>query len=185
MKFDKENQLAIGEIAPDFDLPAVDGKNYKLADFKGKCKAVVIIFWCNHCPYVIKNEKRVLDLVKEYSAQETQFFLISSNDPIRYPQDSFPEMVKRAKMKGYTAPYLFDESQTVPTAYGAKVTPHVYLLDGDFVLQYRGAIDDNLDEEKRPTVHYLKNAIDAILSGNAANINPKTTNAIGCSIKWK
>lgn len=183
--FDSEGQLDIGQPAPDFNLPSVDGRNYSLEDFRGKVKALVVIFSCNHCPYVIKTEDRMIELGKTYIDKGVGFVLICANDAVRYPQDRFSEMKKRARQKGYPFPYLRDETQDVTRAYGAQVTPHVFLFDSDLVLRYRGAIDDNMELERRQTREYLKLAIEALLSGEAGKISDVKTRAVGCSVKWK
>jgi len=183
--FDPEGQLEIGMDAPDFHLPGVDGKEYSLADLRGKVKALVVAFWCNHCPYVIKSEERMIDLSLKYKDKSVGFVLISANDAINYPQDSFKNMKKRAAAKNYPFPYLFNEDQEVAKAYGAKVTPHIFLFDAELKLRYRGAIDDNMDMDNRETMHYLKDAIEVILSDKPVEIAELKTRAVGCSVKWK
>lgn len=184
-KYDADGSLAIGEKAPDFLLPGVDGKTYHLYSRKGAARAFVVIFSCNHCPYVIKWEDRMIALGKEFIPQGVDFYLISVNDAVKYPQDSFPEMKRRAEMKGYPFPYLYDESQESARDYGAKVTPHVFLFDGDLTLRYRGLIDDNPDHPGEVKRHYLREALGLILQGLADRIEPTSTNPRGCSIKWK
>ncbi|NQT34566.1 thioredoxin family protein [bacterium] len=182
--FDSDNQLAIGRPAPDFNLPGVDDRNYSLDDFKGR-KALVVIFSCNHCPYVIKQENRMIVLGKEYMAKDVGFVLISANDIVNYPQDSPANMKKRAEQKGYPFPYLYNEAQDVARAYGAQVTPHVYLFDGDMILRYRGAIDVDMDNPGDSSGALLRDALDAVLAGVPEKITDTRTRAIGCSIKWK
>jgi len=178
-------QFNIGKPAPDFNLPGVDGRNYSLADFRGKVKAMVVIFSCNHCPYVIKTEDRMIALGNEYQDRGVGFVLICSNDIINYPQDSPENMKKRAEQKGYPFPYLWDETQDIAHSYGAQVTPHVFLFDGDMILRYRGAIDDNIDNPDRVRRIYLKDAIEAILAGTPEKIDETDTKPVGCSLKWK
>ena len=120
--------LNIGEKAPDFNLPAVDGKEYSLASFAGK-KVVAVIFTCNHCPNAQAYEKRIIAFQNDYSGKGVQVVAINSNEDKNYPQDSFEHMKVRAEEKGFNFPYLRDESQETAKAYGAKVTPHVFLLD--------------------------------------------------------
>ena len=179
-----EGHLNIGDTAPDFCLPGTDGKEYKLEDFKGK-KAFVVSFWCNHCPYVIKSENRMIDLANKYTPKDVGFAMINANDVVNYPQDNFDNMKRRATDKEYPFPYLFNDDQTIPKAYGGTVTPHIFVFDGDFKLCYSGAIDDNLDNADAVKVAYLKNALDAILEGNTDKIEQKETQPRGCSIKWK
>lgn len=183
--FDSEDQLDIGQPAPAFSLPGVDGKTYNLEDYRGKVKAMLVIFSCNHCPWVIKYEERMIDIGKSFRGKGLGYVAINVNDTVRYPQDSFEQMKKRAATKGYTFPYLFDESQQSARSYGAKTTPHVFLFDGDLVLRFRGAIDDNPDHEDRPTINYLKDAIEALLRDEPGKINNPKTRQVGCSIKWK
>ena len=183
--FDSDGQLDIGQLAPEFSLPGTDGKTYSLDDFRGSARALVVIFSCNHCPYVIKTEERMINLAKEYKKQGVEFVLICSNDDIKYPQDGFDAMKVRAKEKGYPFPYLRDDSQNIAHAYGAQVTPHVYLFDGEMILRYRGYIDDNINLDNRPTSHDLRMAVEAILEGNIDGIKRPKTQAVGCSIKWK
>ena len=177
--------LQFGDSAPYFNLPGVDGKNHSLDDYKGKVKALAVIFSCNHCPYVIKSEERMIDLAREFEGQGVKFVLISANDVVNYPQDSFENMKHRAKDKNYSFPYLYNETQDVAFAYGAQVTPHVFLFDKDLKLRYRGAIDDNIENPGAVKQQYLKQAIEAILTGRSNHIDPKDTKPVGCSVKWK
>jgi len=175
----------MGQTAPYFNLPGVDGRNYSLDDYRGEVNALVVIFFCNHCPYAIKTQDRLIALGREYIDKEVGFVLICVNDVMNYPQDSFDNMKKRAKEKGYPFPYLHNEDQKVAHAYGALVTPHVFLLDSDMKLRYRGAIDDNIDNPNAVKRQYLRNAIEALLAGTPEKITKRDTRPIGCSIKWK
>lgn len=178
-------ELEIGSSAPDFNLPNVDGKMVCLDDYRGKVKALAVIFWCNHCPYVIKSEDKMIALGNEYLNKNVGFVLICANDTVNYPQDNPDRMKERAEAKGYPFPYLFNEDQKVARAYGALVTPHVFLFDGDLKLRYRGAIDDNINGDKPETSTHLKDAIEAILAGSIEKIDIQDTHPMGCSIKWK
>jgi peroxiredoxin len=183
---DTDGQLSLGQTAPEFALPnVVDNRTFSLVELRSSAKAVVVIFSCNHCPWVIKYEERMIALAKEYQPRGVRFVVISSNDVVKFPQDSPEAMKERALQKDYPFPYLYDESQEIAHVYGALVTPHIFLFDGDFKLRYRGAIDDNPDKEKRATRDYLRDAIENILSGKPADVSPATTRAMGCSIKWK
>src|SRR5438552_1106614 len=126
-------ELAIGAPAPEFKLPGTDGKTHALADYGDKTKAVAVVFFCNHCPYAKAYEPVLLDLAKRYRDGGVAFVLISSNDANSVAEDSFEKMQERAKSHAYTVPYLYDESQAVARAYGARVTPHVFLLDSKHV----------------------------------------------------
>ena len=174
--------MKIGEKANPFSLPGVDGKTYTLDSFKDKA-VLVVIFSCNHCPYVQAYEERMIKLQKDFAAQGAQFVLINSNEDEHYPEDSFPEMVKRAKSEGYNFPYLRDESQEVAKSYQAERTPHIYVFDKERKLAYTGKIDDNWQEPQKVKVEYLRGALQALVSGGAPA--EATTFAIGCAIKWK
>jgi len=172
--------LGLGASAPDFDLPGVDGRRYSLASFNGK-PVLVVIFSCNHCPYVVAYEDRMVSVQKDYAQKGVQLVAINSNDEGAYPLDSFPEMVKRSKDKGFNFPYLRDESQKVVEAYGGVCTPHIFAFDSGRVLRYRGRIDDSKDPSK-VTTHDLRNALDDMLNGAAVRV--PDTKPFGCSIKW-
>lgn len=172
--------LELGAHAPDFDLPGVDGKRYSLSAFKDK-PVLAVVFWCNHCPYVKAYEDRAVALQRDYLARGAQLDAINSNDEKAYPEDGFPEMVKRAKEKSFNFPYLRDESQKIVEAYGGVCTPHVFAFDSGRVLRYRGRIDDSKDPSKI-TTHDLRNAMDDMLAGTSVRV--PDTKPFGCSIKW-
>lgn len=172
--------LELGEGAPDFDLLSVDGKRYSLSSFS-KCPIIVVVFWCNHCPYVKAYESRAIGIQNDYASKGVQLVAINSNDEKSYPEDSFPEMVKRAGEKGFNFPYLRDESQVVVEAYGGVCTPHAFVFDRDLVLRYRGRIDDS-KEEAKVTTHDLRNALDDMSAGR--DVRVPDTRPFGCSIKW-
>ncbi len=173
--------LPIGSSAPDFHLKGVDGKTYELKDFADK-KAVVIVFSCNHCPYVQAYEGRMVQIQSEYLGKGATLVAINSNDESNYPEDSFPNMVTRAKEKGFNFPYLRDETQEVAKQYGGICTPHVFAFDQNRKLRYKGRIDDSRypDQVK---IHDLRNALDAIIAGKTPD--SQETRPFGCSIKWK
>lgn len=183
---DPDGQLAIGEPAPDWTL--TDTVTGKIINFRSACrdaKGAVVIFSCNHCPWVIKYEPRMIELAHAYRNKGIPFFLISVNDVVNYPQDRPEEMKRRALDKGYPFPYLYDESQKTARDYGAKVTPHPFLFDADLKLCYRGRIDDNADQEPRPTRAFLRDAIEMLLTGQSPQGIIMPTSPVGCSIKWK
>jgi len=184
-QYDLDGQLALGSAAPNFSLPDTSGKIVNLADYKDKVRGLVVIFSCNHCPWVIKWEDRMIELARMFETKNVLFVCISSNDVVKYPQDGPVEMAKRAKQKGYPFPYLYDATQEVAHNYGAQVTPHIYLFDDDMRLCYRGAIDDNPNEELRPTQRYLMDAIETLLNKGSEQIKSSTTKPVGCSVKWK
>ena len=174
--------LSPGDRALDFELPGIDGKNHALADYAGK-EAVVVIFSCNHCPYVRAWEDRMVEIQADYADRGVQFLAINANDAAKYPADSFENMKVRATQKGFNFPYLRDESQEVAAAYGAQRTPEVFVFDAERTLRYHGAIDD--DYERPEAVHrpYLRQALDAVLAGQLPST--ATTPPVGCSVKWK
>lgn len=175
----------VGDKASDFKLKNIDGKYISLSDYPD-AKGFVVIFTCNHCPYAQAYQERIKQIDKKYKPLGYPVIAISSNDPQIEPADSYENMIKRSKDQGYTFPYLFDEKQDIYRIYGAKRTPHVYLLTKqwkDLVVEYIGAIDDNYQDPTKVTNPYLANAIDAVLAGKTPN--PSFTKAIGCSIKDK
>lgn len=176
---------AVGDMAADFSLKNVDGKMMSLADMPD-AEGYIVIFTCNHCPYAIAYEDRIIELDKKYKALGYPVVAINPNDPEVVPEDSFENMQERAREKGFTFPYLFDEGQKIYPKYGATRTPHVYLLDktdaGNRVA-YIGAIDDNYANAERVEETFLADAVDAVIAGKEAD--PNFTKAIGCTIKKK
>ncbi len=175
-------KLNLGDRAPGFDLPAVDGKSYSLEDFSGSGVLVVVIS-CVHCPYVRAWEDRLIDLQRKYHDRGVSFVLINANDEVRYPQDSFAAMQAHAREKSYPFPFLRDESQEVARGYGAERTPEVFVFDRERRLVYHGAPDDNYEEPDQVRHAYLKEAIEAVLAGEAVAI--AGTPPVGCSVKWR
>ncbi|MHC4284640.1 MAG: redoxin domain-containing protein, partial [Planctomycetota bacterium] len=182
--------LEIGATAPDFNLPGVDGKNYKLASFN-KADILVVIFTCNHCPTAQAYEERMKKLTADYKNKGVAVIAISPNDPkaVRLDElgysdvsDSFEEMKFRAKDKKFNFPYLYDgDIQKVSRAYGPVTTPHVFIFDKERKLRYVGRIDDS-EKPKRVKSRDTRNAIDALLAGKEVPV--KKTRTFGCSIKW-
>jgi peroxiredoxin len=175
-------KLEIGQRAPDFSLPGVDGREHSLSAFKDK-KVVVVAFTCNHCPYVQAYEDRLIALQRDFADAGVQLIAINANDAAGYPEDSFDNMVQRAQKRHFNFPYLRDESQRVARAYGAEYTPEVFVLNGKFEARYIGRVDDNWQHPEKVKSHDLRNAISAILAHKKVE-NP-VTHAIGCTIKWK
>ena len=174
--------LKPGDKVIPFTLPGVDDKEHSLS-YYADAGALAVIFSCNHCPYVRAWEDRMVQIQADYADNGVQFLAINSNDVRRYPEDSFPKMKERAQEKGFNFPYLFDESQEVPRAYGARYTPEVFLFDQAGILQYHGAIDDNYDNPNAVKKQYLRDALDAILAGETPLV--QQTQPVGCTIKWK
>ncbi len=173
--------LDLGKTAPDFEnLKATDGRSYSLESFASK-PALVVIFSCNHCPYVQAYEDRMMEIQSDYGGRGVQIVAINSNDDQEYPEDSYDNMVKRAKDKHFNFVYLRDADQKVVDAYSAVCTPHVFAFDKDRKLRYRGRIDDS-KEASKVTSHDLRNALDDILAGR--KVRTPDTRPFGCSIKW-
>lgn len=174
----------VGDIATDFELKNVNGEMLSMADYPD-AKGYVIVFTCNHCPYSIAYEDRLIELDKKYKALGYPVIAINPNDPEVNEDDSYEKMIVRAEEKGFTFPYLMDEGQQVYPKYGATKTPHVYVVnkteEGNKVA-YIGAIDDSKDAAEVKE-HYLSNALDALIKGEAPN--PSFTKAFGCSVKCK
>ena len=173
--------ISIGTTIPEFSLPATDGRSYSQADLAAD--ATVVMFWCNHCPYVIPNQDRVISMQSEFAGQGVKFAAVCANNAVTHPADSFENMQARAREKGYNFPYLHDEDQSVARAFGAERTPEVFLFNREGILCYHGRIDDSHEDASRARSHDLRNAIEAVLAGR--NPDPAETGAYGCSIKWK
>ncbi len=174
-------RLHPGDPAPDFALPGVDGKTYRLSQFP-KDHLVVVAFWCNHCPYVQAWEGRMIELARRFGPQGVDFVLINSNDARAYPEDRFESMVQRAKAHQYPFPYLQDESQSVAHAYGALVTPHPLLFGRNRRLLFQGRIDNDHQHPERVTDPFLAHAIEQALAGQA--VEPSELPVAGCTVKW-
>ena len=184
MAFTESNMLDLGLKAPDFNLPdTVSGKNLNLSAVKGE-KGTVVMFLCNHCPYVIYVNPEINRIVADYKGQGIGFVGISSNDVVNYPQDGPVEMTRHAAETGYDFPYLYDESQDVAKAYDAACTPDFYLFDADLTLVYRGRIDDSRPGNDTPLSGAdLRAALDAVIQGQP--ISDIQYPSGGCNIKWK
>lgn len=175
-------KLEIGQRAPDFRLPGVDGKDHALTQYKDK-KVVVVVFTCNHCPYAQAYEERLMAIQRDYAGKSVQLIAINANDSAGYPEDSFENMVRRAKRQNLNYPYLRDDNQRAARGYGAEYTPEVFVLNSRFDLRYVGRIDDNWQNPDKAKSHDLRDAIEAVLAHKRVE-NP-VTHAIGCTIKWK
>lgn len=175
----------VGDKAADFKLKNVDGKMLSMADF-ADAKGFVVIFSCNHCPYVIAYEDRMIELHNKYAPKGFPVIAINPNDPEVQPQDGYELMIERANEKKFPFAYLFDEGQKVYPLYGATRTPHVYLLNkkgNDLIVEYIGTIDNNYKDASQVTETYLADAIDALLQNKKPSVTE--TKAIGCTIKVK
>ena len=175
-------KLNIGDKAPDFKLPGVDGKAYSLDSFKGK-KVLAVIFMCNHCPYVQGSIERMRVLQSEFGIKGLQIVGINSNDQVNYPDDSFEKMIQITQTKHLNFVYLRDEDQKTANDYGAQCTPECFVFDEHRKLRYHGRIDDSPKDENNATITDLRNALDALIHNRKVAI--ELTPAIGCSIKWR
>lgn len=184
MALTPSNMMPLGTRAPDFRLRcAVSGKEYTLDDLKSD-KATVIMFICNHCPYVKHVQNGLVELANDYIPRGVSFIAINSNDVEKYPEDSPENMKKVAERLGYPFPYLFDETQDVARAYNAACTPDFYIFDGDLNCVYRGQMDGSRPGSGIPvTGEHIRKALDDILEGKS--IDEEQIPSIGCNIKWK
>ncbi len=174
---------AIGDLATDFELKNVDNTMVSLADYT-EAKGFIVIFTCNHCPYSVAYEDRIIELDKMFKPKGYPVIAINPNNPKAYPDDSFENMKVRAKEKGFTFPYLFDDGQLIYPQYGATKTPHVYVLEktqNGNVVKYIGAIDNNYKDASAANKKYVQDAVHALLKGEKVPV--EITKAIGCSIK--
>ncbi len=175
--------LPLGTLAPDFSLPNLDGAIVSL-DTCNDAKAILVMFICNHCPFVIHVREELAKLGTDYQSKGVAVFAINSNDIERYPADRPDEMQKFASENGFTFPYLFDESQEVARAYRAACTPDFYLFDRNRKLVYRGQLDDSRPDNGKPvTGKDLRAALNNILAGKPVSADQKPS--LGCNIKWK
>ena len=182
MAVEHSTMVPLGTPASDFSLPGTDGKTYSLDSFQVK-KVLVVIFMCNHCPYVKAVLRRLINLQNKYEKQSVQLVGINVNDANKYPDDSPENMKALAEKKDLPFPYLFDASQETAKAYDAVCTPDIYVYGEERKLLYRGRVDDNWQHPDEITRHDLKDAIEAILAGQP--VNSDQVSSMGCSIKWK
>ncbi len=174
--------MKIGDPAPDFRLPGTDGRTYGLDDFQD-AKVLVVVQMCNHCPYVIGYQDRMMDLARRTAPLGVAFVGINSNDAVKYPSDSLANMTTRAQEIGLPFPYLHDEDQSAARSFGSQRTPEFFVFNADRKLVYHGRLDDNLEEPDEVETAYLEEAIHAALAGQ----RPANTEvpAVGCTVKWK
>ena len=174
--------LAIGDKAKDFSLPATDGRTYSLDDFS-ESETLVLVFTCNHCPYVTGSDESTRKTAEKYAARGVRFVAINSNDTVVHPDDDFDHMVSRMEQHRFPWHYLRDESQDVARAYGALRTPHFYVFDKARKLIYTGRGVDNPREPGKVTVNDLDRVLDEHTSGKAVSV--ALTNPVGCNVKWR
>ena len=172
----------LGNKAPTFSLPALDGKTYSLKDFSNG-KPLVVMFICAHCPYVLAVEDRLIQLGVDLKNQGVNVVAICSNDAKDQPEDSFENLQKRAKEKNYSFTYLYDESQKVAKDFGAVCTPDFFVYDSNLTLSYRGRLDNSWKDASKVSQRELFDAVQVLLKGN--KVSDDQTASMGCSIKWK
>jgi peroxiredoxin len=171
-----------GAPCPDFRLPAVDGRTYARDDFS-QTPVLVVMFICNHCPYVKAVEDRFIALARELGPRGVQLVGVCANDAAGYPDDSFDKLAERWREKNYGFPYLHDEAQAVAREFGAVCTPDIFVYDRDRRLAYRGRIDDSWKDPAKVTRRELAQALEALLAGQRPSSDQRPS--LGCSIKWK
>jgi peroxiredoxin len=174
--------LALGAKAPDFRLPATDGKTYTLKDFAG-AKALVVFFTCNHCPFVLGSDEVTRGTADRHAGRGVRFVGINANSEKTHPEDDFKTMVQRMAEKKFPWVYLRDQNQKTALAYGALRTPHFYLFNAERKLVYTGRGVDNPRETAKMTVNDLSNAIEDLLADRPVRV--PLTNPIGCNVKWE
>ena len=173
--------IAIGERAPEFELPGTDGEQHALSE--NGAEATLVYWTCNHCPYALAWHDRMLDVARDYSEKGVRVVAINSNDRERYPADSFEAMAERVEDEGgWPHPYLHDESQEVARAWGAEKTPHLFVLDPELRLRYQGAPDADYEDASQRAA-WAREALDAVLAGREPE--RAETTAVGCGVKWK
>lgn len=184
MSLTDSNMLPLGTIAPDFELfDVVSGNIISLSDIQSD-KATVVMFICNHCPYVKHVQSELVKLAAEYSPEGVSFVAISSNDVTNYPEDGPDEMRTVARKLGYSFPYLYDETQAVARNYKAACTPDFYIFNGQLELAYRGQLDNSRPGNEKPlTGKDIRLALDDLLAGNP--VSEEQVPSQGCNIKWK
>lgn len=176
-----------GDKAVEFKLKNVDGKMVSLAETVQKNKGAIVVFTCNHCPFSVLYEDRIIALDKKYKGKGYPVIAVNPNDPNIQPEDSFDNMVKRAKEKKFGFPYLVDETQEIAKAYGATRTPHVFVVNkkgNDMIVSYIGAIDDEAEDAKKASKKFVETAIDELLA-NKSTLTYTKEKSVGCGIKWR
>ena len=175
------SNLKLNDPYVNFLLPSTDGNDISL-DMADLGEYKLVIFSCNHCPYAQAWEDRIIKIQEKYKSNGLSVIMISSNDALKYPEDSFPKMKERHKEKNFNFHYLFDESQEVAKMYGAERTPEVFLFNEIGLLKYQGTIDDNYENESKVKTKYVEDAIESLISGKDPKVTQ--TDAVGCTIKW-
>lgn len=178
----ESSQVQLGTVAPDFRLRGVDDNWYALGDFAAR-DILVVVFMCNHCPYVQACIDRLIDLQRDFEGRGVRLVGINSNDATDYPQDSFEAMKEFSREKKMNFPYLIDETQEVARAYRAVCTPDIFVYDAKRALRYHGRIDNNWKDASKVTSHDLRDALSTMVRGNVPSDDQE--HSMGCSIKWR
>jgi peroxiredoxin len=173
--------LQVGEAAPDFELADTAEKAHRLSEFAGPA-ATVVVWTCNHCPYALAWHDRIVEAARDYAGRGVSFVAVNSNDPERYPADSFDAMRERIERERWPFPYLHDPTQDVARAFGARVTPDVFVLDPERRLRYRGAPDADYSDPSQGGA-WLREALEHLIAGKPPP--REQTEPVGCSVKWK
>ncbi len=183
--FGQDSPYKPGDSVKDFDLLNIDGKKVTLKNYADS-KGIIVVFTCNHCPFSVAYEDRLISLHNMYAPKGYPVLAINSNDASEYPEDSYEKMILRAKEKAFPFRYVYDETQETARRFGAARTPHIFVLKNtgsDWVVKYIGAIDDNTDNPEEVSKKYVENAVNELLDGKSVSV--PFTKAIGCTIKWK
>jgi peroxiredoxin len=174
--------ISLGDTAPPFELPDTGGSKHSVGKPTGD-RATLVYWTCNHCPYALAWHDRLIEVAREYGDQGLRVLAVNSNDAKKYPDDSFEAMKERVKTEGnWPHPFLYDDSQEVAKAYGAKTTPDLFLFDEDLVLRYRGAPDADYEDPSQEAA-WLRAAVDDLLGGRPVEM--AESEPVGCTIKWK
>lgn len=174
-------QLRIGQSLPSFSgLKGVDGRDHSSSEYDSP--VLVVAFSCNHCPYVQAYEDRMMAFQRDYASKGVKFVAVNSNEEVHYPEDGYDHMVKRAQARKFNFDYLRDADQSAANAFGATHTPQFFVFDKERKLRYSGKLDDNWKDPSAAKEHYLRDAVDAVLT--ARDVAVPETHSIGCTIKW-
>lgn len=176
-------KFPVGARLPDFTLRATDGSLVSSTSFFAGARAALVVFACNHCPYVKGSDHELIELTHRYGAEGLRVLAISSNDAVKYPEDSFQKMGEKAATLLLPFPYLYDETQEIARLFDAQCTPESYLFDGTMALVYHGAINDSPRDSRAVTKHFLRDAVEQVLK--EGKVTPSFAHPTGCSIKWK
>lgn len=177
------DKFPVGSLLPRFTLRATDGTQVSSSDFFAGARAALVVFGCNHCPYVKGSDHELIELAHRYGNEGLRVVVISANDAQKYPEDSFEKMAEKAAAFSLPFPYLYDETQEIARRFDAQCTPECYLFNADLALAFHGAINDSPRDSRTVTKHFLRDALEQVLKEGTAT--PAFAHPTGCSIKWK